>query len=87
MAARPPGSLRMLGPLTRVYSSTGMVVLAFAHHLQLRMGTPDQAALKWRAAIRDLGRMPASELAGVAYLDLSGFPRLAIGERAVSTSS
>ena len=81
MAARPAGALRMLGPLTRVYSSTGMVILAFAHHIQLRMGTPDQAALKWRAAIRDLGRMPASELAGVAYLDLSGFPRLAIGER------
>jgi len=87
MAARPAGALRMLGPLTRVYSSTGMVILAFAHHIQLRMGTPDQAALKWQAAIRDLGRMPPSELAGVAYLDLSGFPRLAIGERIVSTSS
>ncbi|HUZ84176.1 MAG TPA: FtsQ-type POTRA domain-containing protein [Gaiellales bacterium] len=78
MAARPSSTRALLGPLVRVYSSPGMVILRFRTHLQLRMGTPAQAALKWSAATRLLSRMSPSAVAGVAYIDLSGFPRLAV---------
>ena len=80
LAARPPTS-RGLGPLVRAYSSPGMVILRFRSHLQLRMGTTAQAVLKWAAAVRQLSRMTPSAVSGIAYIDLSGFPRLSIGMR------
>jgi cell division protein FtsQ len=87
LAATPDRFKGKAGHITRITPNAGMLSVLLGKHIQLRLGTPDDLALKLQVAQRVLSRIRGTQRRDLAYLDVSAPSRPALGMRTTSTST
>ena len=87
LAATPERFNHKVGHITRITPASGTLSVLLGKHIQLRLGTPDDLALKLQVAQRVLVRIRGAQRHDLAYLDVSAPARPALGMRTTSTST
>jgi cell division protein FtsQ len=82
-----PSFVRHVGRITELVPHGGLLTAVVGRRLKLRLGTPDQVALKLSVVERVMGRITRAQRAEVAYIDVSAPGRPAYGLRSTLLSS
>ena len=87
LAAAPAGFQGKVGHIRELTASSGTVSALIGTHIKLRLGTPDDLALKLAVVQRVMRRISGQQRHNLAYIDVSAPGRPAYGMRTTLPSS
>jgi cell division protein FtsQ len=87
LAAAPEGFQGKVGHIRELTASSGTVSALIGTHIKLRLGTPDDLALKLEVVERVMRRISGQQRHNLAYIDVSAPGRPAYGMRSTLPSS